>query len=160
MKKLLLAAGLLFLCGPVTAQTLYVQSLKAKLHAEPSSQSALLTTVAKGAAVEVVEKGERWIKVTYAQQTGWISSLVLAGHPPTKKITVMDAPAEDDAAKPAARLRASSNNTAAATRGLRGDTRARMSEEGDADYSALDTMKSQAVSDQEAADFLDQGQAK
>jgi uncharacterized protein YgiM (DUF1202 family) len=155
--KLLLAAALLLLCGPSAAQTLYVQSLKAKLHTEPSSQSPQLAELPKGAAVETVEKTDRWVKVTHGAQTGWISSLVLAAQPPAKKISVMDAPVEEDAAKPGARLRASSNNTAAATRGLRGETRARMSEEGQADYSALETVKSQAASEQEAADFLSQG---
>jgi uncharacterized protein YgiM (DUF1202 family) len=159
-KKLLLATCLLLLCGPAAAQTLYVQSLKAKLHAEPSSQSPQIAILDKGEAVELVEKNERWIKVTHGQQTGWISSLVLAGQPPAKKITVLDAPANEDEAKPGARLRASSNNTAAATRGLRDETRARMSEEDQADYHALETVKSQAASEQEAAEFLKLGQAQ
>ena len=159
MKKLFYAGALLLLCGPaLAAHTLYVQSIQAKLHSEPSSQSPQIATLDRGEAVAVVEKRERWIKVSHGQQTGWISSLVLAGHPPANKITVLDAPPGDDENKPAARLRASSNNTAAATRGLRDGSRARLSSEGQEDYGAVEQMESKPISDAEAVEFLRQGQ--
>jgi hypothetical protein len=157
MKKLLYVTLLCIACSPVlAAQTFYVQSVKAKLQARPEYQSPLVATLARGDAVQVVQKNKRWYKVTYQQQTGWMPRLVLGTTPPGDKITVLDA-AGGAKMESNARRRASSNNTAAATRGLRGDSRSRMSDEGHADYSALETVKSQGVSEQEALEFVQEG---
>jgi uncharacterized protein YgiM (DUF1202 family) len=158
MKKLIYVTLLCITGSPaLAAQTFYVQSVKAKLQARPAYQSPLVATLARGDAVQVLEKDKRWYKVTYQQQTGWISRLVLGATPPGDKITVLDAAGGNAKMESNARRRASSSNTAAATRGLRGDSRSRMSDEGHADYSALETMKSQAVTEQEALEFLQEG---
>lgn len=152
---LLLATGTALAAGN---STMYVQSKKAKLHQAPNFKSTVVAQLPQGAKVTVLKQDKRWYQVSAGENSGWVSSLVLAKHPPAKKITVLDgADANSDEQQQKARRRASSNNSAAATRGLRDTNRARMSQEDQPDYEALEKMKSQSVSEEAAAEFIDKG---
>jgi uncharacterized protein YgiM (DUF1202 family) len=153
--------GLAMVAGQTLAAetgTMYVQSKKAKLHEAPSFKATIVTTLPQGTEVKVLQKDKRWYRVTGQNKSGWVSSLVLANHPPGKKITVLDSQdANTDEQQQKARRRASSNNSAAATRGLRDSGRTRMSQEDQPDYETLDTVKSQTVTEEAAAKFLKEG---
>jgi uncharacterized protein YgiM (DUF1202 family) len=163
LQSLLFSAflGLAMMAGQSLAAesgTMYVQSKKAKLHEAPSFKATVITTLPQGTEVKVLQKDKRWYRVAGQNKSGWVSRLVLADHPPGKKITVLDSQdANTDEQQQKARRRASSNNSAAATRGLRDSGRTRMSQEDQPDYQALDTVKSQTVSEEAATEFLEQG---
>lgn len=138
--------------GAVYGSTImYIQSVKAKLLSEPSFQSKLIKKLEHGNQVNVVQQTGRWTKVKHEESEGWISSLLLSKTPPIKKNSLLLK--KDPAMQNKARRRASSSAVAAATRGLRGENRARVSDENHADYQALEKVESIKVKDSDAWDF-------
>src|SRR5512139_3059080 len=87
--SLLIALAMLPLAA-FGADTLYVQSTKAKLMEQPSFSAKTVKELGKGDKVTVQQKGERWILVTHGNTSGWISSLLLSPQKPVSKITVLD----------------------------------------------------------------------
>lgn len=146
---------LALLCTSTTAfaaDTVYVQSNKAKIFANPSFQAQLLATVSKGEALTRLATAEQWVKVSYQQHTGWVPSLLLGNTPPQEKITVIKGP--DGSAQDAARRRASASSSAAAARGLRQDERARASDQGQTNYPALEKMEANQVDAKDVDTFM------
>lgn len=135
------------------ADTRYVQSSKAKIFSNPSFQSEVVVTVNKGAALTVLETSDQWVKVSYQQQSGWISALLVGSKPPQEKITVIK-DQDSDAQKDAVRRRASSSAGAAAARGLRQDERARASDQGQTNYPAVEKMEANPVNEAEVETFM------
>lgn len=67
---------LLMLTGVAGAETLYVTDrILLGVHQEPQEESLLIKSIVSGTAVEVIEKGEAFIKVKLLDGTeGWVSS--------------------------------------------------------------------------------------
>ncbi len=96
MRRLILTALvslLLLLAVPASAQqgsTYYVNVRAAKVRAEPKTTATLITTLAKGKSVVVLEviTGEkvgavdRWYKISVGEKTGYILSSLLSDHAP------------------------------------------------------------------------------
>ena len=137
------------------AETGYVQGRQAKIFTSPSMKSAVVVSAKKGDAIEILEKQGRWLKVDFNGQQGWVSKLLVKNSPPMAKISVLENSGEQ--LQQSARRRASVATASAAARGLRSDGRARQSDEGVADFSALSEMESMSVSEDEALDFMEQG---
>lgn len=133
------------------AETLYVQSTKAKLMAQPSFSAASIKEIERGEKVSVEQKSERWIRVKHDNSSGWISSLLLSAQKPVKKITVLDD--TEGGVSENARRRASAVITAGATRGLTADDRRRAGDEGSANYLALRWVENISVTDAQLAHF-------
>ena len=92
----------------VAADTVYVQSSKAKIFSNPSFQSQLVVTANKGDALTRLETSDQWVKVSYQQHTGWIAALLVNSKPPQDKITVIKGQ-DGGTPKDDARRRASSS---------------------------------------------------
>ena len=152
----ILICALTLLCTAATAfatDTVYVQSSKAKIFSNPSFQAQLIVTVNKGDALTLLETSNQWVKISYQQHTGWISSLLVDRKPPQDKITVIKS--QDSGAQPDdARRRASSSASAAAARGLRQDERARASDQGQTNYPAVEKMESTQVNEKDVETFM------
>lgn len=134
------------------AESLYVQSNKAKILANPSFQAPVLATAGKGDAVTLIERQDKWIKVSFKDTQGWVSTLLVGAKPPQDKVTIIkDGDNADE--KENVRRRASSSASAAAARGLRQDERARASEGGEANYPALEKVESTPVDAKEVDEF-------
>ncbi len=131
----------------------YVQSLKAKVMSGTSFKSPILGEVDKGFKFISTGKQGSWIKVRFKDRDGYVSSLVLATHPPLPKAGVIKA--EDADIKKGVRRRASSYTSAAAARGLAQDDRKRLGKEERADYDALDKIESFKLSPEEIARFME-----
>jgi hypothetical protein len=144
-----------FTCPAFAAQWLYVKSAKAKLFSEPSFKASLVSTVDRGTRLETLRTQGRWIEVKYDDHNGWISKLLTSKNPPPDKTSVLEGQA--DTLEDSARRRASTNASAAATRGLRGEKRTRASDKGHPDYSALEQVESAKTSEQDAQEFHQQG---
>ena len=137
----------------LAADTVYVQSTKAKIFSSPSFQAPLVVTVNKGEALTLLETNAQWVKISYQKHTGWISSLLIDRKPPQDKITVIKG--QDGGAPPDdARRRASSSASAAAARGLRQDERARASDQGQTNYPAVEKMESTQVNEKDVETFM------
>ena len=135
--------------------TLYIQSAKANLMAGPGFDSKLLNVLAKGEAVTLVKEQGRWTQVNYQGSNGWISKLLLASQPPLEKVSVLQG--KEEKLENSARLRASTNVTAAATRGLRADEHARQNDSDKADYNELQEMEAVEVREAEVRRFHQEG---
>ncbi len=131
----------------------YVQSVKAKVMAGTSFKSPVLGEVDKGFKFTSAGKQGSWVKVRFKDRDGYVSSLVLATHPPLPKAGVIRA--EDTEIKQGVRRRASSYTSAAAARGLAQDDRRRLGTEEKADYDALDKIESLKLSPEEVTRFME-----
>ncbi len=158
MVRTVLAVLLALASTTTVAESLYVQSAKAKILASPSFQSMVLAVAQKGDVVTMVERQDKWVRVTYKDTQGWISALLVSNRPPQDRVTIIK-----DGGKPEdqdnVRRRASSSASAAAARGLRQDERARASEEGQANYPALEKVEATRIDAKEVDEFA-KGSAK
>jgi len=136
-------------------QVMYVQSAKANLMAGPSFDSQLLGVLQKGESVTLVKEQGRWVQVTYQTSQGWMSKLLLAQQPPMDKVSVLKG--KEEQLETSARRRASTNATAAATRGLRSDDHDRMSDSSKPDYNELQEMEAIEVQEAEVRQFHQEG---
>lgn len=136
-------------------QVMYVQSAKAKLMNAPDFKADLIAVLQKGERVALIKEQGRWQQVKYQSSIGWISKLLLADHQPMEKISVLKGKQEQ--LEKSARRRASTNVTAAATRGLRSDDRERASAQGQPDFSQLEKMEAIQISPEEVQEFQDEG---
>lgn len=133
------------------AESLYVQSTKAKMMDQPSFSAKVVKEIEKGGKVDVQQKKERWVLVSHGKNSGWIASLLLSTQKPAEKITVLGD--SGSAVSDNARRRASAVITAGATRGLTADDRRRADEEGAANYVALRWVENISVTDEQMARF-------
>ena len=157
--KLGIALLLAAMVSQVMADELrYVQARQAKLYVEPSLKSPVLAVLPKGESVALIETQGRWLKVSVEGKTGWLSRLVVADHPPMKRVSVL-ADTQADLGENA-RRRASATAAAAAARGLRGEERARPSDREVVNFSALEEMEAHSVPEDEALQFLEQPLAR
>ncbi len=131
----------------------YVQSVKAKVMSGTSFKSQVLGEVGKGFKVLSTGKQGSWVKVRFKDRDGYVSSLVLAKHPPLNKAGIIRA--DDTEIKQGVRRRASSYTSAAAARGLAQDDRRRLGKEEKADYDSLDKIESFKLSPEEITRFME-----
>ncbi|WP_455212102.1 SH3 domain-containing protein [Kaarinaea lacus] len=148
-------ALLLLHFSAIAEQVMYVQSAKANVMASPAFDSELLNVLKKGESVTVLKEQGRWSQVTYLESNGWVSKLLLASQPPMDKVSVLQG--KEDQLENTARRRASTNVTAAATRGLRNDDRARMNDGGKTDYDELQEMEAVEIKEAEVRRFHEEG---
>lgn len=154
MKKLSLVISLILMYSPVYAADLFVQSVKTKIHSQPTLGATTVAEAQKGEKLVELEKKEGWFKVRYKDKIGWVSRLVVNPKPPSKTISVFEDSKND--LKSGARKRASAFATGAAARGLTGD-RKRISDKYRMDYENLEALEALNISDEEALDFLQEG---
>jgi uncharacterized protein YgiM (DUF1202 family) len=141
-------------------QVLYVQSAKANLMTGPGFDTKLIRVLEKGESVTVVQQPgtkekARWIQVHYQSSDGWVAKLLLANQPPMDKVSILKG--NEEQLEKSTRRRASSNVTAAATRGLRNEDRTRMSNSGQPDYNQLQEMEAVEVKEAEVREFHKEG---
>lgn len=130
---------------------LYVQSATAKLLTDPSYKSVVLKNIERGAPLNIIEQTERWSKVQFEDSTGWISTMLLSASQPQMTKSLLNG--HKDHLEKTSRRRASNNTTAAATRGLRQNTKSRASDNLKADYDALKEVESTSVTNEDALKF-------
>lgn len=138
---------------------LYIQSAKAKLMTEPSFSATVVTELERGTELIALKSQKRWLKVQAGEQRGWISSFLLSGNPPLKKVTVLSGE-KKKGIEDGARRRASAVTTAGAVRGLSADVRKRADKHDNADFYALEQVEDYKVSSAEVTKFAKEGQLK
>ncbi|MBI3479441.1 MAG: SH3 domain-containing protein [Nitrosomonadales bacterium] len=159
MKKQLASCAVfcvfLFCAGALHAQAYYVQSISAKVRAEPSFKAKVIAEVGKGKMLTATGLEGSWIKVKIDSVDGYIPSLLLSTHPPLATTVVIKA--EDTEIKQGVRRRASSFSSAAAARGLTKEDRQRDSIEEGANYNDLKKMESLHIPADEVTRFNEGG---
>ena len=139
MKKSITSILLLMFAAPLwAADSLYVQSISAKILAKPAFSAPVVTTLNKGEVLQILEAQQRWYKVQIGEQTGWVAKFLLSDRPPLDKVNILgDGSTGLDKH---ARRRASAFTTEGAARGLASDgARKRASDQG-LNYRALAEM--------------------
>jgi hypothetical protein len=132
-------------------ETLYVQSVKAKVMSAPAFKSATLGTVGKGHRFVVLGKERSWVRVRYDFQAGFVSALLLSPRPPMDRVALIRA-GDSDIAQ-GVRRRASTYTSAAAARGLTADDRRRLNRDEKADYGSLEKIESFTLGHEDVAKF-------
>jgi hypothetical protein len=98
------------------------------------------------------------LKVKFGDKAGWVPKLLVGKEPPKDKVTVLNEGSQ--ALDQTARRRASATAEAAAARGLRGEERARQSDDAAIDFNALQKVEQTNVSEDEAVQFQRQESEK
>lgn len=146
---------LLLISGTLRAEDLYVQSAKAKIMWEPTFKSKVMAEVGSGHKFVSIGKEGNWVKVKFDYEVGYVSSLLLANHPPFAKQGLIKA--ADSDLRVGVRRRASTYTSAAAARGLAQEGRKRLSKEEKADYYSLEKIEAYTVSSDEISRFIEGG---
>jgi uncharacterized protein YgiM (DUF1202 family) len=144
-------AGGLYGAAALAETFYYVQSVSARVRAEPSFNSKVIATAVKGQKLPSPGKEGGWIKVMVGDQEGYISSLLLSTQPPFAKTVIIKA--EEPEIKQNVRRRASSFSSAAAARGLVDEDNKDDSKENKADYESVKKMESLTIPNDEVNKF-------
>ena len=155
MAKMLKQISFLFLLffsiSSYAADTVYVQSIKAKLYQTPDFKGNVVKLAVRGDKFSILEKKGNWYKISDDNNNYWVARLLVSKRKPLNKISVL---ANDTSSlKNNARRRASSVVTAGAARGLTADSRLRANEDSDTDYFSLRKIEAISVSDQDLQQF-------
>jgi len=153
LPAIMVIAGVFFSTMLYAQTEYYVQSVKAKVMSSPSFKSAVIAEVAKGFKLTASGKEGSWVKVRISDKDGYVSSLLVATHPPFEKSGIIKG--EDADIKQGVRRRASSYTSAAAARGLTQDERKRLGQEEKVDYESLEKMEAFTLSPDEVTRFLE-----
>jgi len=145
---LMLASGI-----ALAANTLYVQSAKAKLLAAPSFGGEVLAVAQKGEELIFIKKDKSWLQVEYQGQMAWVSKLLVSEQPPTNKVSHLG-DANDNLVGKNVRKRASTVATAGAARGLTSDNRSRANASMASDYSELAEMEKISIDPTDVDAFM------
>lgn len=160
MKKLFVLSFLITVVlspGALFAQdAYYVQSLKAKVLAAPSFKSKVLGEASRGTKLASSGREGGWVKVSYYNKEGYVSSLLVSTYPPIMKKGLIKG-GEEAEIKQSVRRRASTYTSAAAARGLAADDRRRLSREEKVDYESLEKIEALALSEDEVTRFAEGG---
>lgn len=136
------------------AESLYVQSLKGDVMAQPAFNAAKVGSVQRGDQLMLLKRQGVWCQVKFDGKQGWMPKLLLAEQPPMKKVSVFTG--NENVLKHKARVRASNVTTAGAARGLSSDRRRVTAVKG-ANFSAVDQMEALQISEADALKFIEQG---
>jgi uncharacterized protein YgiM (DUF1202 family) len=153
VQMVLVVVGVLFSTLLYAQAVYYVQSVKAKVMSGPSFKSAVIGEVSKGMKLAASGRAGSWMKVKFNDKDGYVSSLLVASHPPLEKTGVIKG--EDAEIKQGVRRRASSFTSAAAARGLAQDDRRRVNTQEKADYDSVGKMEAFSLSDEEVRRFME-----
>ncbi len=134
---------------------MYVQSLKAKIMAQPSFQAKILGEAGKGYKMTTLGRTGSWMKVQYYASEGYVSALLLSARPPMQRMGLIKA--DEAELTHGVRRRASTYTSAAAARGLVQDDRRRMSRDEKADYDGVLKLEAIAISEDEVVQFMQGG---
>ncbi|MBU0728981.1 MAG: hypothetical protein KKE17_05090 [Proteobacteria bacterium] len=158
MKKIILILSLVFPVLPGllhAADTLYVQSVSAKLMDAPKFNAKVVARFEQGQELSVKEQKGSWYMVEADKQQGWISRLLVSLAPPMEKISLITT-SDTDVSKNA-RRRASTVATAGAARGLAADDRRRANQALQSNFASLAFVEGITVSPQELNEFIQNG---
>ncbi len=136
-------------------ETIYVQSVKAKVLSAPSFKASVLGEASRGTRLSSIGREGSWVKINYYGKNGYVAAILLSASPPMAKNTMIKA--GDSEFQQGVRRRASTNTSAAAARGLAADDRRRLSGEDKIDYGGLERVENFTVSDAELAKFMEGG---
>lgn len=148
----LATAATLFWGAALAGETLYIQSIKAKLFEAPSARTAVVAIAGRGQAVEALERRDDWVRVRLGSGEGWVAKLLVGDRPPMERPSLLGASAP--LLKDEARRRASAVATAGASRGLVSGGELARSRPGEADYRALERVEESTPTRDEVSAFL------
>jgi len=146
---IVLLLSLCIVASSLFAESLYVQSNKARILSEPAFNAPILLTVEKGTELKLLESQKRWAKVQWGDSEGWVSTLLVKRDPPIEKISVIGS--DEVTIEGTTRRRASEVATAGATRGLNDSED--ISGDLFSDYEELNMMESLFIDSEIVFDF-------
>jgi SH3-like domain-containing protein len=141
-----LAAGWLA-CSAALAEQMSVQVRQGPMRSAPSYTGQVVTSLAYGDRVEVLEKRPGWIRVSSGGKSGWLHVSALS----PKRIVLQSGTTT-------AQSGATSEEIALAGKGFNSQVESRYkAQNSQANYAAVDRMEKQSVSPREKAAFLSEG---
>ncbi|MDY6933348.1 MAG: SH3 domain-containing protein [Spirochaetota bacterium] len=100
----------------LSAEALYVSSMKTSLYSKANRKSAKIMTLKRGARLNLLSTKGLWLQVSFANKKGWVSKMVTSKNKPGPRLSILGSAGHN--ARIHARKRASSDVTAASARGL------------------------------------------
>jgi hypothetical protein len=76
-KRILVGASLVLCASLVSAESVRVKAAKANVRSSPSTTASIVSTVAQGKVMDVVDVSGVWTKVTTAGVTGWVHNSLI-----------------------------------------------------------------------------------
>ncbi|MBF0363638.1 MAG: hypothetical protein HQK49_21645 [Oligoflexia bacterium] len=146
-----------FLSGTLSAETVYVRSLKAKLLSEPKHGSQEIAELSRDTLLNLKEKNSGWALVEYQKQNGWLPTMLITSTPSKdndkNKAGILSGNNDVDLSQNA-RRRASAFTEAAAARGLQESSSDFFKNLNGENYQALKNMESYQMSEEMGQKFL------
>ena len=134
-------------------RTLYVRSAVMPVKAGAAFDSETLETLHRGDAVKAVGREGDWFRIERRGRTGYVHRLGVSDRAPAGEPGVFTG--DTPSVTPSARRRASAMTSAAAARGLTGDSASSLSDPTPANYRALEEIESVAgkITEQDVEHF-------
>ena len=144
----------------LSAEVVFVSSVKATMHSENSAGSGAIATLMKGSKLTVVGIDSGWLKVRFGAKQGWVKKMFTSAREPGDKVSILSSAKQN--ARVHARQRSSSDVTAASARGLDDDSAAAgrnraISASAKFDPQAIEKLESITISETELMAFLKEG---
>ena len=159
--KLYIIIIMLIFTTTAYSRVLYVSSYNAAIYSTPGGASPI-ATLNKGAQLNVISENDSWVQASSGGNTGWIKKTSTSASMPGNKFSILGSAQNN--ARIHARVRASSDVTAASARGLMEDHktasgRMRSADTGrdEFDYQTISKIESSHVPDSELMNFLSSG---
>lgn len=141
----------------------YVQSTSAAVYKSPTMRSTKITSLSKGAKLEVKKSHGAWYRIeskTQGDHTGWVYKFMVRKKPVTNSSKLYSRLQsffyKIESISKKSRRRPSSYTSTAAARGLR-EKRKHFARKYNADYASLEKIEAIQISDKEALAFLWEG---
>jgi uncharacterized protein YgiM (DUF1202 family) len=146
-------AGAVLIAGLAgAANTVYVQSIKSNIYAQPSFSSRVIAVAEKGEALDRVGAQGNWYRISRSGTSGWLLKHTVSDRKPAEKVSFFSSVFDFFRGK-SERRRPSSVVSTAGVRGLTADEKAGMDQNVVAAYEALDRMEEVVVTDDELRTF-------
>ena len=143
------------------SKVLYVSSYNTAMFSTPGGNAQIMT-LNKGSQLNVLSENDSWVQVSSGAKTGWVKKTSTSTSMPGSKFSILGSAQNN--ARIHARVRASSDVTAASARGLTEDNktasgRMRSADSGkdEFDYQTLLKIESSHISENELINFLSNG---
>jgi hypothetical protein len=156
----LIVPALLVVCaGSPRAETVYyVQTPSAKVFAAASFAAPVLGELSKGYRVVLTGRQGSWLKISYLNREGYVSTVALDDHPPLTKASI----SPQSSVRPKLSGRARISGTTAVVAGVKGLTyedRARLGKGEAVDYEGVEKVESFKVTPAELQKFTAGGES-
>ena len=136
---------------PVSADSVYVSSVKAKVFMEPDFRSSVVTELRRSSKVFVLQKKGRWVQVSLNEKKGWLSAYAVSDTFPIQQRISIFSRIKNFFKSNSGRNRVSVVSTAGGIRGLSDEE---VNSSGNSNFESLAKLESIEITHDELEEFV------